>query len=92
MLLSCASPNPVEPKIDVAPPDAATPADASEPSYFGNAAALFQEAELRFDLRDYARADALYRDLVKRFAYSQYAKKAELRIADIEKLRLDASH
>jgi outer membrane protein assembly factor BamD len=92
LIASCASPPAASPTAVELPPapdagltaiDASSPAEAGGETYSGDAATLFQSAQAAFDRRDYAHAQPMFRDLIRKYAYSRYAKQAELRIADI---------
>ena len=93
LILSCASPPATAPPtaVDLPPgPDASPavaetspPADAASGTYTDNAATFFQAAQAAFDRRDYAHAEPMFRELARKFAYSRYARQAELRVADI---------
>lgn len=93
LLTSCASPPAAAPPaaVDLPPaPDASPstqettpPVDAGAGSYSDNAATFFEVAQAAFDRRDYAHAEPMFRELARKFAYSRYARQAELRVADI---------
>ncbi|HEX7604443.1 MAG TPA: tetratricopeptide repeat protein [Polyangiaceae bacterium] len=93
LITSCASPPAatlptavdLPPAPDASPSVAETspPADAGGGTYSDDAATLFQAAQAAFDRRDYAHAEPMFRELARKFAYSRYARQAELRVADI---------
>ena len=93
LITSCASPPAAAPPtaVDLPPaPDASpaavetsSPGDAGDGTYSDNAATSFQVAQAAFDRHDYAHAEPMFRELSRKFAYSLYARKAQLRVADI---------
>ena len=52
-------------------------------SYSENAVTLFEEGEASFNRQDWIRAESAYREVTRKYTYSKYAVRAELRIADI---------
>ena len=52
-------------------------------TYSENAGSLFDEAQASFSRQDYARAEPVFREIIRKYAYSRYARKAEMKIADI---------
>jgi TolA-binding protein len=93
LITSCASPPAAAPStaVDLPPaPDASPavaetspPVDAGGATYSENAATFFEVAQAAFERRDDVHAEAMFRELARKFPYTLYARKAELRVADI---------
>jgi outer membrane protein assembly factor BamD (BamD/ComL family) len=80
-VFSCANP-PATP-IEVAGPSDASIVTPEASTYSENAGSLFDEAQANFARQDYARAEPLFREVMRKYAYSRWAPKAEMKIADI---------
>lgn len=98
MFAACAASSapPREAPVEVAVADAGSPStmpmpEAATPDagYTASAAGDFEAAEVLWRARRFEEANVAYAEVIRKYHYSSYAKRAELRIADMLFARAD---